>query len=126
MNDVDFWWKTHFFAPFSCLKAQVGLVYKESVPPESFGMGREFARHLWTCCDEEDVILLVGDDPEGASQFVFLVSIRSLERLVLCRAKQKPDSAVIAHKPFAILASTALQWMDEIEIQSPGKTTRRS
>ena len=124
MSEDAAWWQVHFFGPFSCLKAKVGPVYQLTVPPEQFGLGREFARQLWTCCDEEDLHHLVQDDSEGAAQFVFLASIRTFERLVPC-ARLRPGSPSIPHKPFAVLASTVLEWMDEIEVRNPGKTMRR-
>ena len=124
MSDSDPGWKTHFFAPFTALKEVVGPVYKDSIPPERFLGARHFAQLLWACCDEDDVKTLVCESSDDAAQFTFLVSVLSVERL-LCKPPPTPDCHPLAHKPFSVLASIALGWMDEIEMKTPGKTTRR-
>ena len=124
MSDPIHGGKHIFFAPFTALKDVVGPVYKDSIPPERFLGARHFVQLLWACCDEDDVKTMVCESPDAAAQFTFLVSVLSVERL-LCKPPSTPDCHPLAHKPFSILASIALGWMDEIEMKTPGKTTPR-
>lgn len=118
---VEGWWKPHFFEPLARLRSVVGPVYKDTPPPARFWQARDFARQLWTCCDDADLTNLVQASAEGAAEFSFLVSILSYEKLVR-QPKGHPGSDSIPHKPFAILACVALGWLDDIEALTPGKT----
>ena len=124
-SEMDSWWTAHFFEPFTRFKTVVGPIYQFSPPPKKYGEARVFARQLWTCCDDEDMRTLVCNQREGAAQFKFLVSVFAVERLLKSH-KPPPGSRPVSHKPFFVLASVALDWMDEVENQTPGKTTTRA
>ena len=99
----------------------VGPIYQDAVPPASFLQARDFARLLWTCCDDDEMGSLVQALPEGAAEFCFFVSVVSYEKLVR-NPEVRPSGEAKAHKPFAVLSSVALGWMDKAEARNPGTT----
>lgn len=121
-EQCDGWWKAHFFEPLARMRSVVGPVYQDTPPPAKFWQARDFARQLWTCCDDADLKSLVQASADGAAEFAFLVSILGYEKLV-GHPKGHPDNEAIPHKPFAILACVTLGWLDEVEALTPGKTT---
>lgn len=66
---------------------------------------------------------LAAAQPEGAAQTAFLLTLLVLERQ-LERPENRAGIEPTGHKPFAALASRALEWLDEIEATAPGKTQR--
>jgi hypothetical protein len=120
---IDPWLVSNFFQPLKSLRETVGMRYQIQAPPQRFWEAREFAISLWECNDDEAMRRLASDNPEGAAQLAFLVSLLVLERQ-LPKPVRNEGIEPIARKPFAALASRALEWLDEIEVTAPGKTER--
>jgi hypothetical protein len=120
-KELDPWLVANFFQPLKSLQETVGKRYQISAPPQRFWEARDFAISLWECHDDEEMRRLASAYPEGAAQVCYLLSIFALERQ-LPRPVRNEGIEPIDRKPFAALASRALEWLDEVEAKAPGKT----
>jgi hypothetical protein len=120
-SEMDPWLFSNFFEPLLTLQEITERLYQMSAPPKRYWEARVFAKRLWECCDNDDARELVSGSREGAAQFCYLISLLVLER-TLPHLAQSGDIEPKSDKPFAALASRALEWLDEVEKKAPGKT----
>lgn len=119
----DLWAVANFFRPLKTLQETIGSRYQISEPPRHLWEARDFAVSLWECDDDDAMRRLAAAHPEGAAQLAYLLSLYALERQ-LQESARTTGIEPVNRKPFAALASRALEWLDEVEATTPGKTER--
>jgi hypothetical protein len=122
-TEIDPWMETNFFQPLLSLVQTSEDRYPPPSTPPRLWEARDFAVALWECNDDQEMQLLAEAEPEGAAQLAALLVLRVLERQ-LERPAEREGIEPRGHKPFAALASRALEWLDEIEATAPSKTQR--
>ena len=122
-EEIDPWVYAHFFQPLEALQEIVETKYQVSSPPPRYREARTFAVSLWECNDEQDFRTLAAASQEGAAQLFYLIVGFALERQ-LERPAMSEGIEPTPEKPYAALASRALEWLDEVEAKAPGKTQK--
>jgi hypothetical protein len=109
------------YEPLTVISEIAGIHYTPVImPPAHFVGAREFFRHLWECCDETDAMNLATHFPEGAHQLCYLMWRYALPKLPP-RQAQIQGIETKSGKPFAVLATIALEELDEVETLQSGQ-----
>ena len=120
-GELDPVWERHFYKPLRSVLAASGKKYHAESHPQYFGDARDFATKLWECHDESDMKSLVAAFSEGASQFAYVMLVTAYG--MLPRHREIPLGVEpLEAKPYAALAFRGLEWLDDIEARSPGRT----
>jgi len=121
---IDPVWDQYFYTPLMSVLEACGKKYHSKSRPEYFGDARGFATKLWECHDEEEMKSLVAIFEEGAAQFAYVLNVTAFA--MLPRHREMPLGVEpLPEKPFSALAFRGLEWLDDIEAGSPGKTLPR-